>query len=310
MKAANGWLIRSDKAKDRAAPAGYNLARANGVGSGYRSMATTIKSAASSAMSPAVQRLAGTVLLNEEEVDFFEQLQVNRIALARGEEFVRDGEDFRVSFLIREGWAIKYKLTKAGRRQIIGVSLPGDFIGLHINFQRRSIYSVAALTEMDVAVIEPIRILDVYQRYPVLASGLDWMTVRSFNILSEHNVSLGARPASQRILHFLLELWCRLIVVGQADTDGFKLLMTQEQISDTMGLSLVHTNKNLKKLQREGLIVNKANFISFPDKQRAVEYADFDERFLEDFQARRLISSQIAHDGTAGSEETAVGRSA
>jgi CRP/FNR family transcriptional regulator, anaerobic regulatory protein len=257
-------------------------------------MATTIKSAASATMSAAVQRLASTVLLNEEEVDFFEQLQVNRIALQRGEDFVHDGEDFRVSFLIREGWAIKYKFTKAGRRQIIGVCLPGDFIGLHINFQRRSIYSAAALTDLELAVIEPIRILEVYQKYPVLASGLDWMTVRNFNILSEHNVSLGARPAGQRILHFMLELWCRLMVIGYADETGFRLMMTQEQIADTMGLSLVHTNKNLRKLQRDGLLTMEGGYVRFPDRERTIEYADFDERFLEQFTTRRLIAGQIS----------------
>ena len=244
-------------------------------------------------MSAAVQRLASSVLLNEEEVDFFEQLQVNRVAYQRGEELVADGDDFSVCFLVRRGWAIKCKVTKSGRRQIIGVCLPGDFIGLHINFQRRSIYSVTALTDLETAVIEPIRLLEVYQKYPVLASGLDWMTVRNFNILSEHNVSLGARPAGQRILHFMLELWCRLAAIGEADESGFKLMMTQEQVADTMGLSLVHTNKNLRKLQREGLLAVQNGFVSFPDKDRAVEYADFDERFLEQFQTSRLISQQI-----------------
>lgn len=256
-------------------------------------MATKIKSATSAAMSAAVQRLAANVLLNEEEVEFFEQLQVNRVGFQRGEEFVRDGEDFRICFLVREGWAIKYKMTKAGRRQIIGVCLPGDFIGLHVNFQRKSIYSVAALTEMEVALIEPIRILEVYQKFPVLASGLDWMTVRNFNILSEHNVSLGARPAAQRILHFMLELWCRLIVIGEADETGYRLPMTQEQVADTMGLSLVHTNKNLRKLQREGYISIEGGVVSFPNEKRSVEYADFDQRFLENFQTTRLIAGQV-----------------
>lgn len=260
-------------------------------------MATTIKSATSAVMSAAVQRLASNVLLSEEEVDFFEQLQVNRFALQRGEEFIRDGEEFSASFLIREGWAIKFKYTQAGRRQIIGVVLPGDFIGLHVNFQRRSIYSVAALTPMEIAAIEPVRILEVYRNYPVLASGLDWMTVRNFNILSEHNVSLGARPAGQRILHFLLELFCRLRVIGQANETSFRLLMTQEQIADTVGLSLVHTNKNLRKLQREGLIAMENGTVSFPDMRRAVGYCDFEERFLEQFRTTRFIAGRALERG-------------
>lgn len=233
--------------------------------------------------SPLVRRLGRSVLLTSEEVDYLETMQVNQAAIAKGDEFIHDGEPLRVTFLVRRGWVIRYRITPAGRRLIIGVALPGDFIGLHVNFSHSSIFSAAALTSSSLALIEPVRILEIHRRFPVLASGLDWMSVRHSNILAEHKVSLGARSAAQRILHFLLELWVRLEQVGLATAKGFELELTQEQIGDCMGLSTVHVNRSISRLCKENLLRIEKGIVTFPQVSRSISFADFDERFLEEF---------------------------
>jgi CRP-like cAMP-binding protein len=233
--------------------------------------------------SPLVHRLGRSVLLTAEEVDYLETMQVNQAVLGKGDEFIHDGEAMRVTFLVRRGWVIRYRITPAGRRLIIGVSLPGDFIGLHVNFSHSSIFSAAALTNSSLALIEPVRILEIHRRFPVLASGLDWMSMRHANILAEHKVSLGARTAAQRILHFLLELWIRLEQVGLANDRGFELELTQEQIGDCMGLSTVHVNRSLSRLSKERLLKIDKGLVRFPEASRSISFADFDERFLMDF---------------------------
>ncbi|WP_322988408.1 Crp/Fnr family transcriptional regulator [Hoeflea sp.] len=230
-----------------------------------------------------VRRLGRSVLLTAEEVDYLETMQINQAVVEKGDEFIHDGEHMRVTFLVRRGWIIRFKITPAGRRLIIGISLPGDFIGLHINFNHSSIYSASALTRASLALIEPVRILEIHRRFPVLASGLDWMTMRHSNILSEHKISLGARTAAQRILHFLLELWTRLEQVGMASAKGFDLELTQEQIGDCMGLSTVHVNRSLNRLGKEKLVKIDKGFVSFPHVSDAISFADFDDRFLTEF---------------------------
>ena len=233
--------------------------------------------------SPLVRRLGRSVLLTSEEVDYLETMQINQAAIGKGDEFIHDGEALRVTFLVRRGWVIRYRITPSGRRLIIGVSLPGDFIGLHVNFSHSSIFSAAALTNSSLALIEPVRILEIHRRFPVLASGLDWMSMRHANILAEHKVSLGARTAAQRILHFLLELWIRLEQVGLANDKGFELELTQEQIGDCMGLSTVHVNRSLSRLSKERLLKIEKGMVTFPEVSRSIRFADFDERFLMEF---------------------------
>ncbi|MBU4529219.1 MAG: Crp/Fnr family transcriptional regulator [Hoeflea sp.] len=233
-----------------------------------------------------VRRLGRSMLLTSEEVEYLETMQVNQASVDKGDEFLHDGEPLRLTFLIRSGWVMRYRITAGGRRLIIGISLPGDFIGLHVNFKNSSIYSAAALTNSSLALIEPVRILEIHRRFPVLASGLDWMTVRHTNILAEHKVSLGARTAAQRILHFLLELWTRLEQVGLANGKGFELELTQEQIGDCMGLSTVHVNRSISRLCKENLVRIDKGMVTFPQVNRSVSFADFDDRFLMEFSTK------------------------
>ena len=241
-------------------------------------------------LSPALQRLGHTVLLSTEEIEFFEGIQNNIAHLERGDCLLKEGNDFECSYIIRAGWIMSYKITSQGRRQIVSIYLPGDFLGLHVNFIRRSILSYDALTKVEVALVEPMRIIEIHQRFPILASGLDWSAVRHLNILSEHNVSLGARSSEARLLHLYLELWCRLMLVGEASAQGFEMRLTQEQTGDVLGLTPVHINRTIKKLSKDGLIEVEKRHVTFPDVRKAIHKADFDAAFLQAFRTATIAS--------------------
>ena len=63
------------------------------------------------------------------------------------------------------------------------------------------------------------------------------------------------------------------------------LELTQEQIGDCMGLSTVHVNRSLSRLSKENLIRIDRGFVTFPENGRSMAFADFDERFLMEFEA-------------------------
>jgi len=255
-------------------------------------MPKTIEYAHDGDVSPPLRRLGQSVMLSTDEIQFFESMQHNRVTYAKNESMIEEGSEFRCCFAILSGWAISYRVTMSGRRQILSVHLPGDFIGLHINFHRRAIYTVAALTNVEVAMIEPMRLIEIHQKYPVLAAGLDWSAVRASNILSEHNISLGARTAEERILHFYLEIWCRLMLVGEASSEGFDMRMTQEQVANALGLSIVHVNKKLKSLCKQGLLEIKGRRVAVPDVGKAIRMADFDAAFLDTFRVANDASNR------------------
>ena len=49
---------------------------------------------------------------------------------------------------LKDGYAVRYKLLRNGKRQILNVILPGDIIGLPGSFYERAAYSVTAVTDL------------------------------------------------------------------------------------------------------------------------------------------------------------------
>lgn len=205
---------------------------------------------------------------------------------AAGTDLVSDGAVLNCAIVMRSGWAVRWHETEKGTRQIINLYLPGEIFGQHVNFYRRAIHTVTALTEVEIARVGPDDIVDTYRRYPRLAAGFDWTAARSINVLSERNVSLGARRADSRVLHFLLEVYVRLLAIGDVQDNGYKMLMTQGQVGEVCGLSSVHTNRTIAQLQKDGLIEWGRNRVAFPDMSQAVAACEFDDRFLAPFQTR------------------------
>lgn len=230
-----------------------------------------------------VRKLNALVHMSSEEIDFLEGLQINNTDLQAGEQIVSEGDEFRSTYILRSGWAHRYRVLEDGRRQIMSYILPGDIIGLNVNFRRTANYSVEARTKVALALVEPMRVIEIQQKYPILASALSWVTVREYAILAEQVVRLGRRTAYERMIHLFLELHRRLDLVGLADTQAFRLPLTQQDLADTLGLSVVHVNRTIKRLRADGLIAGDNDVVALNDIQRLEEIADNPVAFLEDF---------------------------
>lgn len=236
-----------------------------------------------STSSAIVRKLGALALLTAEEVEFLEGLQTNKLNLKPGADFISQGEDFQATFLVRSGWAIRYILLPSGRRQILSYALPGDILGLHVNFRRKASYSAAALSKLELAAIEPLRMVEISQNYPVLASGISWCTAREFPVLGDQIVRLGRLSATKRVAHLFLELWHRLRLVGETDGNWLRMPMTQTDLADTLGLSIVHTNRQLAVLRRLGLIDRDGKWFKINDIQSLTDFAEFNPEHLAEF---------------------------
>lgn len=221
--------------------------------------------------------------MSEDEIQFLEGLQNNTIDVEAGYDFIVEGDDRKTTFIVVEGWAIRYTGLTDGRRQILSYALPGDILGLHINFNAQATYSAAAMNNLRLAAVDPRRVIEVYQKFPILASGLSWCTAREFAILGDQAMRLGRLPAKSRLAHLLLELWHRLELIGDNDGKWLEMPMTQSDLADTLGLSLVHTNRSLRDLRQSGLITMSRDFIKLENIDALVKMAEFNPDHLAEF---------------------------
>lgn len=221
--------------------------------------------------------------MSQEEIEFLEGLQNNTVDVEPGVDFVVEGDDRKMTFILIDGWSIRYTTLRDGRRQILSYALPGDILGLHINFAAQATYSAAAMNALKLAVVDPRRILEINQKFPILASGLSWCTAREFAILGDQAVRLGRLPAKARLAHLLLELWHRLELIGHNDGKWLEMPMTQNDLADTLGLSLVHTNRSLAELRKSGLITVSKSHIKLENIADLVHLAEFNPDHLTEF---------------------------
>ncbi|GGG13347.1 hypothetical protein GCM10010924_48140 [Rhizobium wenxiniae] len=71
-----------------------------------------------------------------------------------------------------------------------------------------------------------------------------------------------------------------MLAVGLTDDGSFELPLTQSELSDTMGLSIVHVNRSLKELREAGLVTLRNERIIIPDVAVLKDYAEFDASYL------------------------------
>lgn len=227
-----------------------------------------------------VRKLRTSVRLSAREIAAIQGVQGRPQSFAADSDLITAGRRSRSIRVIEDGWAYRYTLLPDGRRQIINFVLPGDITGLNESFFGERDYSVTTLTPARIVPIAPHRMMRLFSEYPRLAAALAWSVARYESMLVEQIVRLGRRNAFERIAHFLLELHKRLQAVGLAGEDSYRTPLTQEILADTLGLSVVHVNRTLGRLKRQGLVSMSEGRVVLRDSTALATIADFDAGYL------------------------------
>ena len=74
------------------------------------------------------------------------------------------------------------------------------------------------------------------------------LAAREEQLIDEHLVSLGRCTALERAAYLLLHLFARAEESGLVKNGSIQFPFTRRHLADTLGMSLVHTNKTLKRL--------------------------------------------------------------
>jgi CRP-like cAMP-binding protein len=201
-------------------------------------------------------------------------------AFRPGYEIVSEGRRCAGVFLITDGIAIRYRMLRAGQRQILNFLLPGDFAGITNCRFDNALYSIKTLTHCKLSFAPVGQLIGLLDSDPQLAVKLFWSFASEAAMLAEHLVAVGRRSATERVAHLLLELFTRLQLVGLADERSFQMPLTQELISDALGLSIPYVNRVLRQLRQDGLVTIKDQVVVIDNMEELVELADFQMRYL------------------------------
>lgn len=227
------------------------------------------------------QQLSPTLpLVAKEAVELLDLHSVRR-TVRPGQEIVSEGKRCSAIFLIIDGIAIRYRILRDGQRQILNFLFPGDFAGVTNCRFDSALFSIKTLTPATIAPIPLPRLMGLFDTHPRLAAKLFWVFACQAAIYAEHLITVGRRSAPERVAHLLLELLTRLQVIGLADERSYRLPLTQEMISDALGLSIPYVNRVLHQLRDAGLVRIRDRTVIIDNIEELSALADFEHTYLK-----------------------------
>jgi CRP-like cAMP-binding protein len=199
----------------------------------------------------------------------------------RHQDIVSEGARLGESCLILQGFACRYKLLPGGKRQILAFQIPGDFCDIQSFILDVMDHGICCLTRCKLAVYPHATLRQITERYPAIHRALWKETLVDASVYREWMASIGRRNAYQRIAHLLCEIMTRLQAVGLATGHSCEFPVTQADIGDSLGLSVVHVNRVLQQMRRKGLITFHDNTLVIHQWEQLAQAGEFDASYLQ-----------------------------
>ncbi|WP_018259746.1 Crp/Fnr family transcriptional regulator [Methylobacterium sp. WSM2598] len=202
-----------------------------------------------------IRKLEHFARLLPEERGVLDALARQRTRRVRArDDVIHEGDAPQFINLVLDGWACRYKTLEDGRRQILSYLLPGDICDFGAPVLREMDHSIGAITAVTLAEITFDAAGQLLTAHPRLMRAFCWDALTAAAIQREWTVNIGQRTAFERLGHLLCELYVRMRAVGLTRGASCDLPLTQGEIADTIGLSVVHVNRTLQELRNTGFI--------------------------------------------------------
>ncbi len=214
--------------------------------------------------------------MSDRDAEFMQGFKKGELQVQPGSTFLVEGSNSPHLYTVLDGWGFRYKTMEDGRRQILNFVFPGDLVGIQGSLMREMEHSVEAMSDMLLCVFERDTLFTMFEKKPEKAYDVTWLAAREEQILDENLLSVGRRTAVERAAYLVAFLHQRAVCTGMMEQDAPLNPFTQTHVADTLGLSLVHTNKTLKKLRDRGLIEWSGKSCFVKDAERLAEIAGWD----------------------------------
>lgn len=194
--------------------------------------------------------------------------------LKAGELLTAAGRSDDVIYRLCSGWACQFRDLRDGRRAIIDVYLPGDVIGLDAALHIRPVEEVLTLTSITVEVMHVENglrnLLSRSATALYIASLLCQRQRRTDRLLA----AMSCHDARGRLAMMLLDFYKRLRARRLITSTSYSLPLTQNQIGDYLGLTVIHVNRVLRLLREELIVTLEKHFVTILKIEKLTQLAE------------------------------------
>ncbi|MER0238758.1 Crp/Fnr family transcriptional regulator [Fulvimarina sp. MAC8] len=244
-----------------------------------------------------IKRLDLVATLNEDDREALRALPLIGKTVQAGTDIASHGEEINHCCLLVDGFTHRYRTMRGGKRQIIAFHVSGDIPDLHSLKFNTLDHSLAATVRCDIGLIPHEAIWNLCMERPNIASALWRETLIDGSIFRQWIVSLGRMSGVQRTAHLLCELLMRMQAMGLMDGRRYHLPVTQNELADALGLTVVTVNRTLQTLKQKGLIDRDRSWLTIKNWAGLSDIAEFDPGYLHFRTHPMMMSASSNMDG-------------
>jgi CRP-like cAMP-binding protein len=182
---------------------------------------------------------------------------------------IAPSEGRKREIVVVSGWISEARILPDGRRQIFSFLLPGD-VAVVASTSNVGNRGLVALTNVEIADASTLALGEADDRN---AGSLAESVRRREERLFDQIVRIGRLTAKERVLNLLLELYDRLDAIGLVKENTFRVPLTQEVFADVLGLSVVHINRTLQQLRRDGMLTIARGTVTLHQRHKLASFA-------------------------------------
>ncbi|MCP3053732.1 Crp/Fnr family transcriptional regulator [Aurantimonas marianensis] len=235
---------------------------------------------ANEAQKALIRRLDLVAKLDNDDREALSRLPIAIREVGAGTDIVSEGQRVTQCCILIDGFTHRYRHTFEGKRQIIAFHVPGDIPDLHSLHINVMDHSFAATTRSKIGFVSHEAIWSLCLARPNVAAALWLETLIDGAIFREWIVGLGRLSGKSRTAHLLCELAMRLRSVGLAPDHVYCLPLTQHELADALGLTVVTVNRVLQEFKLEGLLDRDRSRMAIKNWPALARIGEFDSDYL------------------------------
>jgi CRP/FNR family transcriptional regulator, anaerobic regulatory protein len=212
-----------------------------------------------------------------EELGRLEEMKYYR-SFQAGQAIIWSGDRMEFVGSVVTGIATLTQTMEDGRRQMVGLLLPSDFVGRP--GRATAAFDVTATTDLVMCCFRKKPFEDLMSSTPHVAQRLLEMTLDELDAARDWMLLLGRKTAREKIASLISNIARRNAALQLRRVSGaltVDLPLTREEMADYLGLTLETVSRQMSALKRDGVISLEGNrHVTIPDIARLLEEAGDD----------------------------------
>jgi CRP-like cAMP-binding protein len=196
------------------------------------------------------------------------------------EDVVHQGDSPQFAVVVLRGMLARYHTLSSGQRQYLSFHITGDMPDAQALFLDVMDHSLCAIDNARIALVPHKELVALFVLRPPIGFAIWRETLIDAAIFRQAITNNGSRSARARLAHFFCEQYYRARAADIGKPGTCRLPLSQAQIGQALGMSLVTVNRAIQHLRGTRCVELREATLQVRNWTRLTQLGQFDPAYL------------------------------